>query len=129
MLGREACELFDRSNVTSAACGVPVLSGSFGPSPQARFVLALLLQKLQLPSAVWTPTGAYCCGQRSCCCCCCCCIRWNPKGVAPAPESGTSHFSIVDEERNAVSITTSVSYIQCSMQLDGGDQFIMFQHC
>jgi hypothetical protein len=45
----------------------------------------------------------------SCCCCCCCFFRWNLKGVAPAPESGTSHCSIVDEERNAVSITSSVS--------------------
>ncbi|WIA36576.1 hypothetical protein OEZ86_007868 [Tetradesmus obliquus] len=35
--------------------------------------------------------------------------RWNPRGVPPAPESGTSHFSIVDEERNAVSVTTSIN--------------------
>lgn len=42
--------------------------------------------------------GAYCAG----------CCRWNPEGVAPPEEHGTSHFSIVDAERNAVSVTTSV---------------------
>eukprot|EP00775_Hariotina_reticulata_P002395 gene2395-2699_t len=35
--------------------------------------------------------------------------RWNPKGVTPAAESGTSHFCVVDKDRNAVSVTTSVN--------------------
>eukprot|EP00879_Flechtneria_rotunda_P013855 GHRR01014471.1.p1 GENE.GHRR01014471.1~~GHRR01014471.1.p1 ORF type:complete len:716 (+),score=228.03 GHRR01014471.1:397-2544(+) len=37
--------------------------------------------------------------------------RWNPKGVAPPEEHGTSHFCVVDRERNAVSITTSVNTV------------------
>lgn len=39
----------------------------------------------------------------------CVCCRWNPQGVAPPEEHGTSHFCVVDAQRNAVSITTSVS--------------------
>ncbi|KAF8065580.1 GGT2 [Scenedesmus sp. PABB004] len=35
--------------------------------------------------------------------------RWNPRGDAPPEERGTTHFSIVDAERNAVAVTTSVN--------------------
>lgn len=40
--------------------------------------------------------------------CCAVCCRWNPEGVAPPEEHGTSHFCVVDAERNAVSLTSSV---------------------
>lgn len=33
---------------------------------------------------------------------------WNPRGVTPPEEHGTTHFSIVDAQHNAVSVTSSV---------------------
>jgi hypothetical protein len=41
-------------------------------------------------------------------CVLCVLCRWNPEGVAPPEEHGTSHFCVVDAERNAVSLTSSV---------------------
>lgn len=34
--------------------------------------------------------------------------RWNPRGVRRNEEHGTSHVSVVDAQRNAVSLTSSV---------------------
>lgn len=39
--------------------------------------------------------------------------KWNPKGESPPEEHGTSHFGVVDAQRNAVSMTTSVISIMC----------------